>query len=144
MKNLPEDFEFFINNNYLSTTNELFITPIKVNKFGETVYWAYSYNSILGTIIYLAQYKEISIQIKQFWLWDIIYGKQYIKKNLLHRIDGPARIYDDNIPSIYFPYILGFLPECDYWINGEKYSSKEDWFKALTPQQKYEVIWNND
>lgn len=48
---------------------------------------------------------------------------------LMHNTKGPAfRGYDDN------DYL--------YFIDGIWYAGKEDWFTALTSEQKYAVIWN--
>jgi fido (protein-threonine AMPylation protein) len=43
-----------------------------------------------------------------------------------HRVDGPAII---------------FLNSLHWYLNGNGYS-KEEWFKALTPEQQYNCLWN--
>ncbi len=53
---------------------------------------------------------------------------------LIHRTDGPAMICrsverPDFVEEIYFYY-------------GKVYSSKEEWFAVLTPEEKCEAIWN--
>lgn len=31
-----------------------------------------------------------------------------------------------------------------YYLLGEPYTTREKWFAALTAEQKYEAVWNND
>ncbi len=46
-----------------------------------------------------------------------------------HREDGPAIMF------------LNFPKE--WWLHGSQYS-QEEWFNALTPEQKEKAIWNMD
>lgn len=46
----------------------------------------------------------------------------------IHREDGPAICYEDG-DEVYFLYGKGF-------------NSKEEWFEALTSEQKYKAMWN--
>lgn len=53
-------------------------------------------------------------------------SKEWTYKNRLHRVDGPA--------VVAFGY--------NYWyINGIRFHSKDEWFAALTPEQKENYIW---
>jgi hypothetical protein len=54
----------------------------------------------------------------------------HIKNGLYHRLDGPAIIWWD-----------GYL---EWWINGIKYKDKEEWFNALTAEQKVYMIYSED
>jgi hypothetical protein len=47
-----------------------------------------------------------------------------------HRTDGPAIIYSNGDKS--------------WWLDNECYSTKEEWFQALTPEQQYDYLWNID
>lgn len=58
----------------------------------------------------------------------IINGRQKYKIiGIMHCTDGPAWKKNEDV---------------DYLIDGYLYSSKEEWFVALTSEQKYEAIWN--
>jgi hypothetical protein len=56
--------------------------------------------------------------------------KEWMIKGIEHRIDGPAVILEN-----------GYV---EWYINGVYYSTKEKWFKALTPEQQYNYLWNLD
>jgi hypothetical protein len=58
-------------------------------------------------------------------------GSQYWYLNgSCHRVDGPAIIHSNGNK---------------YWcLNGKEYSSKEEWFRKLTPEQQYNYLWNLD
>ena len=51
----------------------------------------------------------------------------YIDNELYHRVDGPAVIWWD-----------GHL---EWFIKGRKYKNKEEWFDALTDEQKISMIY---
>ncbi len=55
--------------------------------------------------------------------------QKYYYNDLLHRNDGPARVW--SISS----------GKGDWWYHGEYFASKEEWFEALTPTEKQSVIW---
>lgn len=55
-------------------------------------------------------------------------GKFWFSCDRCHRIDGPAIEWADGTK--------------DWYINGLCYKSKEEWFAALTSEQKYNYIWN--
>lgn len=52
---------------------------------------------------------------------------RYFKDGLLHSEVGPAFISNDMI--------------C-WFLNGIRFYSEVEWFVSLTPEQKYEAIWN--
>lgn len=60
---------------------------------------------------------------------DVTFWKNSL--GLIHRTDGPARIWE---------YISGDITN-EYYLNGEKYS-KEEWFSLLTLEQKENYIWS--
>jgi hypothetical protein len=56
--------------------------------------------------------------------------KAWYLKGKRHRIDGPAVIWSN-----------GFK----FWfLNHREYSSKDEWFKRLTPEQQYNYLWSLD
>jgi antitoxin component YwqK of YwqJK toxin-antitoxin module len=72
----------------------------------------------------------------------------------LHRDDGPACEHFNGHHKYW--YINGKLhrengPAIEHWngtkfwyLNGKQYDSKEAWFRALTPEQQYNYLWNLD
>lgn len=54
----------------------------------------------------------------------------YIKDFYYHREDGPAIIYSD--PK----------RENEFWISGKRYRDSQEYFEALTPEQKLKAIFN--
>lgn len=54
------------------------------------------------------------------------YNKDII--GIIHRNDGPAIIYPHG----------NFM----YFLNGKGFHTKEEWFDALMPEEKYEALWN--
>jgi hypothetical protein len=57
------------------------------------------------------------------------YGTKYwFKFGKLHREDGPAVEAANGLKSL--------------WLNGRYFKNKEEWFKALTPEQQYNYLWN--
>lgn len=80
------------------------------------------------------------------------YGNKrwYDKSNRLHREDGPAEEYHNGYKAwrkhgilhrIDGPAMTG--PSGDfYYINNIIYPNREDWFAALTLEQKNDAIWN--
>jgi hypothetical protein len=53
--------------------------------------------------------------------------KAWYLNGLRHREDGPAIIYADGRQS--------------WCLNDKQYSSKEEWFQKLTPEQKLNYLW---
>jgi hypothetical protein len=49
----------------------------------------------------------------------------------LHRVDGPAVEYSGSIYK-------------SWYLNGNRYDSKEEWFQALTPEQQENYLWSLD
>jgi hypothetical protein len=56
--------------------------------------------------------------------------KEWWVNGKLHRVDGPAIINNDG--------------SVDWFLNGLRYYFPENWFKALTPEQQYNYLWNLD
>jgi hypothetical protein len=57
------------------------------------------------------------------------YGNKFWELNgEFHRVDGPAIEYSFGIKI--------------WYLHGLQYSTKEEWFKALTPEQQYNYLWN--
>jgi hypothetical protein len=55
--------------------------------------------------------------------------KQWYKKGMLHREEGPAVEYEDE--------------EYNEWhLNGVYYNSVEEYFEALTPEQRLKFVWS--
>jgi hypothetical protein len=53
--------------------------------------------------------------------------KEWCLNGLLHRVDGPA--------------IEWFNETKSWYINGYSFSTKDEWFQALTSEQKYNYLW---
>jgi hypothetical protein len=47
-----------------------------------------------------------------------------------HRVDGPAVEFHDGRKA--------------WYLNDKYFINKEEWFKALTPEQQYNYLWNLD
>ncbi len=62
------------------------------------------------------------------------YYKSYywLANGEFHREDGPAIIWSGGGGGKY------------WYLNGNKYLSQEEWFDALTSEQKEKAIWNMD
>ncbi len=58
-----------------------------------------------------------------------------IKQKHFHRIDGPA-------VDAFYEHSSGGYHVIFYYINGTRFYSKEEWFEALTPEEKQNYIWN--
>jgi hypothetical protein len=58
-------------------------------------------------------------------------SKQWYLNGELHRVDGPAIVWSD-------------VEDYEYYLNGRRYSSKDEWFRKLTPEQQYSYLWNLD
>jgi hypothetical protein len=81
----------------------------------------------------------------------------YYLNGVRHRLDAPAYIHHDtgnefwlkygiyhrdNGPAIKCKYPDGNGFHYGYWLRGKYFSSKEDWFEALNPEEKTRAIWN--
>ena len=79
--------------------------------------------------------------------------KRWYLNNKLHRDDGPAVEWSNGDKAWWVngyrhrndgPALM-YLSGSKYWyLNGKQYSSKEEWIKALTPEQLYNYLWNLD
>lgn len=58
----------------------------------------------------------------------------YIKEFYLHRVDGPAYFVERN----------NEIERIEFWLYGKRYYSTEEYFEALTLEQKEKAIWNLD
>lgn len=61
----------------------------------------------------------------------------YVKDYYFHREDGPAVIWENG--ADYDSQKAGK----EFWLHGQKYSA-EEYFEALTPEQKEKAVWNLD
>ena len=77
-------------------------------------------NSLIITI-------KLENNIEKFYWDDDIY---YVQEHYYHRDDGPAIIYANS------------EKQNEFWLLGEKYDDAEDYFEALTPEQKTKAIYN--
>ena len=57
----------------------------------------------------------------------------YVREHYFHREDGPAIFWDIHINR-----------QVEFWINGKKFASAEEYFEALSPEQKGKALWNLD
>lgn len=69
----------------------------------------------------------------------------------LHREDGPAIEYRAGTKAWFVraryhnikgPSFISVTGRVDWFIDGEEFETKEDWFAALTSDQKENYIWN--
>ena len=60
---------------------------------------------------------------------DSFGNKRWYLNGLPHRIDGPA---------------IEHVSGGKYWCLYGKYYYFDEWFKALTPEQQYNYLWNLD
>jgi hypothetical protein len=77
---------------------------------------------------------------KSWWLDDLLHRedgpamedvdgyKAWFINGKLHRVDGPAVEWDK-------------YGQKEWYLNNNRYSHDE-WFKALTPEQQYNYLWN--
>jgi hypothetical protein len=81
-------------------------------------------------------------------------NKSWWLDGLLHREDGPAMEDADGYKSWYLngechredgPAIeWDKLGQKEWYLNNKRYSSHDEWFKALTSEQQYNYLWNLD
>lgn len=62
----------------------------------------------------------------------------YIKDHFLHREDGPAVIWEGGASYD------GQKAGKEFWLHGKKFHSAEEYFEALTSEQKEKAVWNLD
>lgn len=75
---------------------------------------------------------KISIHIKIIKEYNPIYDGINLNNviGVLHKTDGPAE--------------MGPYSGRHYFLNGIYFHNKEEWFAALTKEEKYKAIWNMD
>ena len=80
-------------------------------------------------------------------------NKWWCLNGLLHREDGPAIEFADGYKAWYIngkfhridgPAILSTEGYKAWYLEGIMYSSQEELFKKLTPEQQYNYLWNLD
>jgi hypothetical protein len=78
-------------------------------------------------------------------------NKFWYFNGLLHREDGPAIEGYEGSKAWYLngklhrtdgPAVEWAKGAKDWYIYGYSFSSKEEWFKALTPEQQINYLWN--
>lgn len=76
--------------------------------------------------------------------------RYYNKNRLLHREDGPALVFRSGAMGWFInglnhridgPAIEYHNGKVEYALNGRFYQNREDWFSALTQEQKDNYIW---
>ncbi len=59
---------------------------------------------------------------------------KYFINNMLHRVSGPAIIHRHN----------SIIIHSEWFYFNKKFTNKEDWFAALSSEDKYKYLWNMD
>jgi hypothetical protein len=76
--------------------------------------------------------------------------KDWYINGMRHRVDGPAAIYSDGTKEWYLngmphredgPAATYYNGKVDWYLNGVSYS-KEEWFEALTEEQKSKALYS--
>jgi hypothetical protein len=79
--------------------------------------------------------------------------KRWILNGKLHREDGPALEYCEGIKAWYIngkrhrtdgPAIERTDGSIEWWLDNKWYSTKDEWFNLLTPEQQYDYLWKLD
>ena len=83
-----------------------------------------------------------------------IYGtKRWLLNGEKHRVDGPAIEYTDGSKTWYLnnklhrvdgPAVEWKDGSKGWYLNDKYFINQEEWFKALTPEQQYNYLWNLD
>ena len=77
----------------------------------------------------------------------------WYENGLLHREDGPAVIYSNGHKFWYKngklhredgPAIVAWNGSKQWWMNGGYFFTKEEWWDALTPDQKEKALFNGE